>query len=220
MFSFSAEALVDRENHAWEEILELLRQGTNAYTIIPAVQEAANDTLSHLQVSTKSYLGAVAYETGGIRWNEGWITLLGAGGPGIFGSLSSWNGLGPEPSVVTPEDGLLVVAYDAAGGFFALDTGKFGRSGLIYYFAPDTLEWESTDLQYSGFLAWLAEGDLNLFYQTFRWEGWQADMKRLEEGQVFAYYPPLWTAEGGGEASRKSPVSVAEAWGVAVREAK
>ncbi len=115
---------------------------------------------------------------------------------------------------------MLVVAYDAAGGFFALDTGKFGRSGLIYYFAPDTLEWESTDLQYSGFLAWLAEGDLDLFYQTFRWEGWQADMERLGEGQVFAYYPPLWTAEGGGETSRKSPVSVAEAWGVAVGGAK
>ncbi|MMZ62440.1 hypothetical protein D1872_246490 [compost metagenome] len=61
---------------------------------------------------------------------------------------------------------------------------------------------------------------MDLFYQTFRWKGWQADMKRLEEGQVFTYYPPLWTAEGGGESSRKSPVSVAEAWGVAVGGAK
>jgi len=36
--------------------------------------------------------------------------------------------------------------------FFALDTGRFGQTGHVYYFAPDTLEWESTELAYSGFL--------------------------------------------------------------------
>lgn len=48
---------------------------------------------------------------------------------------------------------------------------RFGQTGHVYYFAPDTLEWESTELAYSGFLNWLAEGDFGLFYQSFRWEG-------------------------------------------------
>ncbi|MFD1175880.1 DUF2625 family protein [Paenibacillus puldeungensis] len=212
MHSLTVEELIDRDNHAWEEILELLRGGHNS-SILPSNREFAQDMLYHLQVSTKSYLGAIAYETGGIVWDSGWITLLGSGSPSIFGSLMTWNGLQNSVDPVVPSlDGMLVVAYDAAGGFFALDTGKFGRSGLIYYFAPDTLEWESTDLQYSGFLGWLAEGDLEQFYQTFRWESWREDMSRLEKGQVFAYYPPLWAEEGSGETSQKAPVSVTEAW--------
>lgn len=74
------------------------------------------------------------------------------------------------------------------------------------------MEWEATELSYSEFMTWLAEGDIELFYETFRWKGWQEDMAQLDKGQVFAYYPPLWTKEGGGEKSRKAPVPIAEAW--------
>ncbi|MFD0713026.1 DUF2625 domain-containing protein [Paenibacillus sp. GCM10027626] len=211
MQPLSVKELVDRKNHAWEEALDILNKGKNQYTIASREPDTAEDTLYRLQVSTRSYLGAVAYETGGIIIDHGWITLLGAGGSGVYGSLTSWNGLAEDISV-HPLEGMLVVAYDAAGGFFALDTGRFGRTGYIYYFAPDTLEWESTELAYSGFLSWLANGDLELFYQTFRWEGWQAEIKQLEPGQVFAYYPPLWSEEGSGETSSKAPVPVAEVW--------
>ncbi|GAS83299.1 DUF2625 family protein [Paenibacillus amylolyticus] len=203
--------LVDRENHAWEELKELLDSGENTYEYVPAKQEAGGDTLYRLQISTKSYLGAVAYETEGIVVDQGWITLLGAGGDSTSGSLTSWNGVSEQPWVDVLE-GMMVVAYDAAGGFFGLDTGKYGRTGQVYYFAPDTLEWESTELTYSGFINWLANGDLEQFYQTFRWKGWQEDMSQLQTGQVFAYYPPLWTQEGGGEISSKAPISIMEAW--------
>ncbi|GGF67662.1 hypothetical protein GCM10010912_10820 [Paenibacillus albidus] len=211
MYSLSVEELVDVENHAWEEVRELLSQGISTYRTITAEPEAAANTLVRLQVSTKSYLGAIAYETGGIVFEHGWISLLGAGGDGIYGSLTSWNGLSgfeDTPALC----GMLIVAYDMAGGFFGLDTGRFGQTGHIYYFAPDTLEWESTELTYSGFIGWLAEGDLNLFYETFRWEGWQDAVGNLQPGQVFSYYPPLWTAEGSGELSSKAPIMVTEVW--------
>lgn len=211
LHALTSAELIDKEHHAWEEIVELLGKGTNPYVILPAEQASAEDTLYRLQVSTKSYLGAVAFEAGGILWDGGWIHLLGSGSPGIFGSLNTWNGLS-DNMVVDPLEGMLVVAYDAAGGFFALDTGKFGGSGLIHYFAPDTLEWESTELPYSGFLGWLVEGDLEQFYQTFRWQEWRENTSRLREGEVFAYYPPLWTEEGGGDKSRKAPISIVEAW--------
>nr|WP_309271697.1 DUF2625 family protein [Paenibacillus sp.] len=205
------EELVDTENDSWMEFRETLENGKNSYTILSIEQSAAEDTIYRLQVSTKSYLGSIAYRTGGIIFDHGWITLLGAGGAGVYGSLTSWNGL-QENAEIQPLEGMLVVAYDAAGGFFAMDTGRFGRTGHVYYFAPDTLEWESTELAYSGFTAWLADGDLGLFYQTFRWEAWQEKIRQLGAGQVFAYYPPLWSEEGSGESSSKTPISIKEAW--------
>lgn len=262
---FTVKELVDKENHAWEEVKGILENGKNTYTIVPADPNANAFTLYRLQVSTRAYLGSVAYETGAILFDHGWITLLGSGGAGNYSSLAFWNGLQEresdsdlvemesesglqevesEPTVdatkiklainvseskqayevtksmpkrqgtenVPVLEGMLVVAYDAAGGFFALDTGRFGHSGHIYYFAPDTLEWESTELAYSDFLAWLSDGDLGLFYQTFRWEGWQEETIKLLSGQVFAYYPPLWTEEGSGETSHKAPITIREAW--------
>jgi len=237
----TVEQLIDREHHAWEELLDLFRNGSNAYQVLPADPEAARSTLIGLQVSTRSYLGAVAYETGGILIDEGWIRLLGSGANGIYGSLSSWNGLsgdsdpsGPSDSDIlrreTPDSntggtgalspamdipvlpGMMVVAYDAAGGFFAFNTGRFDSDGHIYYWAPDCLEWESTELSYSEFITWLAEGDLSLFYKTFRWEGWVENTKRLQPEQIHAYYPPLWSQEGDGNSSSTSPAPVLEAW--------
>ncbi|WP_339224741.1 DUF2625 family protein [Paenibacillus sp. FSL H8-0332] len=211
MHLLSVAELVDVENHAWEEIRELLSQGSRTYRLEAAEPEAAAQTLVRLQVSTKSYLGAIAYETGGIVFEHGWITLLGAGAEGIFGSLASWNGLSTADDI-SPMPGMLIVAYDAAGGFFGLDTGRFGQTGHIYYYAPDVLQWETTELTYSGFIGWLAEGDLDLFYETFRWEGWEEAVQQLEPGQVMGYYPPLWTKEGSGPLSRKAPASILEAW--------
>ncbi|CAI6076062.1 hypothetical protein PAECIP112173_02406 [Paenibacillus sp. JJ-100] len=218
MNKLSVSELIDRENHAWGELRELLDQGENTYTYVPAQPERGGEALYELQVSTRSYLGAVVYETQGIVVDHGWITLLGAGGESVYGGVTSWNGLGAEPSVEALP-GMMVIAYDVAGGFFALDTGKYGGTGQVHYYAPDALEWESTELSYSEFMTWLAEGDLHQFYETFRWQGWQEDMAQLDRGQVFAYYPPLWTKEGSGESSSKAPVHIVEAWKMAL-EAK
>ncbi|AZS15900.1 DUF2625 family protein [Paenibacillus lutimineralis] len=212
------EELIDAENDSWVELSEMLKDSANTYRIIPAELDTAKETLYALQVSTRSYLGSVAYRTGGILFDEGWITLLGAGRAEICGSLTSWNGLHKNDLEFAPLEGMLVVAYDAAGGFFALDTGRYEGTGLIYYFAPDTLEWESTELAYSGFMAWLADGDLEQFYQTFRWKGWQEQVRQLESDQVLSYYPPLWSEEGDGQNSSKSPISVKEAWLAAVKQ--
>lgn len=210
MNRLSAQQLIDHEHHAWEEILKLFEGSSNMPVVLKASRQAGEQALYLLQISTKSYLGAVALEAGGILWDHGWVVLLGAGHPDVCGSLAVWNGL--EESPLQPLKGMLVVAYDAAGGFFALDTGKFGGLGLIHYWAPDSLEWECTELRYSDFINWLAEGDLEQFYSTFRWPDWRKDMAQLAAGQVFAYYPPLWTREGGGITSSKAPISLQEAW--------
>ncbi len=217
MYSLSADQLIDREHHAWDELMQLFTGGRHTYVILPVDREESRQTLERLQMSTRSYLGAIAYETGGVLVDHGWIKLLGSGAAGIYGNLRSWNGLHDQP-VLTEVPGMLTVAYDAAGGFFALDTGRFGQTGHIYYFAPDTLEWESTELAYSGFINWLAAGDLQQFYGTFRWEGWQQEAAQLGGERVFSYYPPLWTKEGSGASSYKSPIPVSEAWSFVVEQ--
>ena len=116
MQTLSADELLDRDNRAWEELKELLDNGQNTYEYVSARPEDGADTLYRLQVSTKSYLGAVAYETEGMVFDHGWITLLGAGGESVFGSLTSWNGVSDKPCVQALE-GMMVVAYDVAGGF-------------------------------------------------------------------------------------------------------
>lgn len=90
----------------------------------------------------------------------------------------------------------LLIADDASGGFFALNGGELGKDlGGIYYFAPDTLEWESLDTHYSGFLHWALCGDLDLFYKNVRWTGWREEMALMNCNLVYSFYPFLWTEQ-------------------------
>ncbi|TKJ92766.1 DUF2625 domain-containing protein [Paenibacillus sp. CFBP13512] len=212
----SIEQLVDINEHAWQEIQDVLNQGETPYTILPKKDLQAQTTLLQMQITTKSYLGCIAYETGGILFDQGWIKLLGSGNEHIYGDLLSWNGQSqPESgaSIITqPLTKALIVAYDVVGGFFALNGGGLGEQASIYYFAPDTLEWEDTELSYSEFVIWLASGRLSQFYETMRWNGWQDDISALSPDRAIHFYPPLWTQEGSTDQSSKKAVPVAEFW--------
>lgn len=214
----SIEQLVDTQEHAWQEIQDILNQGETPYTILPKKDLHAQTTLLHMQITTKSYLGCIAYETGGILFDNGWIKLLGSGNEHIYGDLLSWNGQAPPESgqsmIAKPIAKALVVAYDVVGGFFALNGGGLGEQPSIYYFAPDTLEWEDTELSYSEFVIWLASGRLNQFYETMRWNGWQEDISALSPDCAIHFYPPLWTQEGSADQSSKKAVPVVEFWNI------
>ena len=63
------------------------------------------------------------------------------------------------------EKNMFVVATDVIGGIFAINQGKYCEDiGKVWYLAPDTLEWESLSFEYSEFIAWLAQGNINDFY--------------------------------------------------------
>ncbi len=212
----SIEQLVDINEHAWQEIQDVLNQGETPYTILPKKDLQAQTTLLQMQITTKSYLGCIAYETGGILFDQGWIKLLGSGNEHIDGDLLSWNGQSQTESgkstMIQPIAKALVVAYDVVGGFFALNGGGLGEQPSIYYFAPDTLEWEDTELSYAEFIIWLASGRLSQFYETMRWNGWQEYISTLSPDHAIHFYPPLWTQEGSADQSSKKAVSVAEFW--------
>ena len=154
-------------------------------------------------------MGAVVYETGGILVDNGWLRILGSGAPALNRDLMGWN--------KDKQTGLLLIADDVLGGFFALNGGAFGQAtlGKIYYLAPDTLEWEPLDMGYSDFLVFCFSGDLEKFCDGLRWKGWQAEVAQINGTQGILCLPPLFTKEGKDlhKVSRK-PVPIAELWGL------
>ncbi|GEN08567.1 Protein of unknown function DUF2625 [Myxococcus fulvus] len=192
----SLEALLETEDPAWPLVREWLGSASNPVEVLPRDEAATGEVLHQLQVTTRSPLGAVAYETGGLLVDGGWLRILGGAGPRMRGNLATWNALGPHPAVASTR-GVLLVAHDVVGGFFALDGGALGEGrGGAFYFAPDTLRWEDLGRGYSDLLAFFLGGDLAGFYSAYRAAGWSEAASRLSPDEGFSLHPPLWTAEG------------------------
>jgi len=99
----------------------------------------------------------------------------------------------------------LLIGDDVVGGFFAINGGALGLTpGNVFYFAPDSLEWEDLGRGYSEFIQWCFSGDLGSFYEGTRWPGWEKEAATLPGDRAYSIYPPLW-AQGPpvGERSRR-----------------
>lgn len=180
--------------------------------ILPCSPADGERALLDAQITTRSPMGAICHETGGILVDDAWLRILGAGCERLPRALMAWSRervpfFGQQPT-------FLIIADDPIGGFFCLNGGAFPHvdPGHVAYFAPDTLEWEDLDMTYSDFLCWSWSGDLERFYDQLRWPGWQAECKSLAGDRTFGIYPFLW-AKGPtiGERHRK-PVPSAETW--------
>lgn len=202
--------LVDTNEPGWELVEEWMRDATNPVEVLPKDGARAGQVLLALQVTTRSPMGAIAFGSGGLVIDKGWLRILGSGGHRMQGDLARWNGLGEEPLIQTIE-GALFVAHDAVGGFFALDGGAFGQGeGEVFYFAPDTLEWESTEKGYSDFVAWAMTGDLDEFYENARWPEWREEVGAMSLDQGMSIRPPLWSKEYETEEVSRKPVPMVE----------
>jgi hypothetical protein len=200
----SLDQLIDVEDPALALIDEWVSSAKNHCQLLPPSANRA-EVLLKAQVSTRSTMGAIAYETGGVLIDHGWLRLLGSGHPRLTRTLSGWND--------GKMDGCYFVADDAVGGFFALNGGAFGTDlGKIYYWPADSLEWEPTQLGYSEFFEWVLMGDLTEFYASVRWSSWREEIASLTADRCVAFYPFLWAAEGSAETSRRSTVPVEEAF--------
>jgi hypothetical protein len=184
---------------------------SNNATILPPNKETGEKQLLELQVSTKSTLGAVAFSTGGILFHHGWLRFLGSGHKNLPRSITSWS----EQCNI---EQALLVADDAVGGFFALNGGFINEGiGQVFYLSPDTLEWECLEMGYSDFLNWACTGDLETFYEPFRWGGWKTYVSNLNGNEGISFYPFLWSKEAkqiGIEKCSKKVVPIEELWGL------
>jgi hypothetical protein len=206
--------LINTNDPGWPIVKEWIGKATNKVEILPVNRQKADSALYQSQVTTRSPMGAVIYETGGILVDKGWIRILGSGSERLNRSLMEWNKgksffrTGESPS-------FLLVADDILGGFFAVNAGGIEKENLgkVYYFAPDNLTWMNTDLGYSDFLIFCFQGDLKKFYEGFRWENWEKDIEGVNGSQGIYCYQTLSTSEGKdiNTVSKKS-VPVQELW--------
>lgn len=57
------------------------------------------------------------------------------------------------------------------------------------------LQWIPLEMEYSRFLLFCFETDLDEFYPGLRWDGWQQDVMDLRPDYAYSFFPFLWTEE-------------------------
>jgi hypothetical protein len=199
--------LINQQDPGWQLVSGWIREAKNNVRVLPKTPARADSALLATQVTTRSPLGAVVYETGGILVDGGWLRILGSGSPGLNRTLMDWN--------QGKTKDLLLVADDVLGGFYAINGGAFGPESLgkVFYFAPESLHWQPLDKTYSEFLVFAFSGNLKDFYHDVRWKGWEQEISPLTGNQGLACYPFLFTTEGKNVAKNKrAPVPIAELW--------
>ncbi|HVS38366.1 MAG TPA: DUF2625 domain-containing protein [Gemmataceae bacterium] len=210
--------LLERNEPAWPLVQQWLREATNPVEVLPASDPERAEALAAVQVTTRSPMGAVIYETGGLLIDHGWLRVLGSGHPRLLRSLSGWNK--GRTRIDRPDlPAYCLIADDVLGGFFAANGGDLpGELRHVCYFAPDTLRWESLGIGYTQFLQWCFSGDLAGYYQEQRWPGWEADVSNLPGDQGFGVWPPLWAEGPPISERRRGSVPMAELYGMNVEE--
>ncbi|MDR6196682.1 DUF2625 domain-containing protein [Siphonobacter sp. SORGH_AS_0500] len=205
------EQLINETDSGWPLVQEWISKAKNKVQVLPCNTNRAKDALYKTQVTTRSPMGAIVYATGGLLIDHGWIRVLGSGCSKLNRSLPDWN-KGKSFKEFGQRPGVLLIADDVAGGFFAVNGGALGSdAGKVYYLSPDQLEWVPLDLTYTDFLHFCFNGDLATFYKDLRWKNWKSDVEKLNGDTVFNFYPYLWTKEGQNinKVSRK-PVPIEE----------
>jgi uncharacterized protein DUF2625 len=207
----SLEQLTAVEDPVWPMIRAWIADARQVVEVLPADRAQAETTLLALQVTTRSPMGALALETGGILVDHGWLRLLGSGHARLPDTLLTWNGLG-EPAMGALLEGGFVVAVDVLGGVFALNGGGLGPEPGIHYFAPDRLAWEALECSHLAWIGWALTGDLAQFYASLRWPGWEQEVAALAPAYGISIYPFVWTAGPPVATRSRRTVPLAELW--------
>jgi hypothetical protein len=197
--------LIVTEDPAIKLLEQWVRDSTVPCELLPPGPEREK-ALLYVQVTTHSTLGALAYDAGGLIIDDGWLRFLGSGHEKFPRSLHDWN----SPRT---DGAFYLVGDDAVGGFFAINGGAFGDDlGSVYYWPPDSLEWETLNAGYTDVVSAFFTEYLNEFYEALRWPASREDVRQLSTDQCFFFYPFLWTEEGSLERSQRSVVPVSEVW--------
>lgn len=100
--------LIDTKDPSWPLVQSWIASAKNKVQVLPKTAGRADSALLAAQVTTRSPMGAVVYETGGILVDNGWLRILGSGSPALNRDLMGWN--------MDKQKGILLVADDALGG--------------------------------------------------------------------------------------------------------
>ncbi len=207
----SIEELINKTEPGWVLVKQWIDSAKNKVEILPVDTLQAKESLYKTQVTTRSVMGAIVFNTGGLLVDDGWIRILGSGSKRIQRTLPDWN-KGKAFNEFGDPPVFFLVADDAAGGFFAINYGLFGNAvDSMYYLSPDNLEWEPMSMNYEDFIWFCFNGNIKDFYKGIRWNTWKVDLKNLKADEVFHIMPPLWSKEGKElNKSLKRPVPTQE----------
>ncbi|GHF70842.1 hypothetical protein GCM10010218_60190 [Streptomyces mashuensis] len=184
--------LIDVDEPAWPEIRETLEASPVSVEVLPPDSDLGRTTILQLQVTARSYLGAMALHCGGLLVDDGWLRVFGSPVRGAAHGVPDLAGVNRFPETFDPAwqpEAGLVVAQDVLGGVFTLngaapaDAGRPGSPGEVVYFAPDSLRWEALGAGHSAWLTWLLSGALHEFYADLRWPGWQDEVQELNRSR-------------------------------------
>ena len=87
----SVNDLINTKENSWKNIQEIISSATNTVEVLPKDETLARNALYQVQLSTRSPIGALVYETGGLLIDNGWIRVLGSGSRQLNRSLPAWN---------------------------------------------------------------------------------------------------------------------------------
>lgn len=164
------------EDKSVKNILNDIKSKDNAY-LLPLENTIANKFRNNYNQFSNNLFFRVANNCGGIVIDN-WIRLYGCGTLNIVDKNSM---------IKNNTDFDIIIGEDICGGLFAL------KENLVYYFAPDTLKWESLNIYYSNFLNWLlnSSDDAAQFYASFRWTDWKFFCRDIKLNQGISFYPQL-----------------------------
>ncbi|GAA1846407.1 DUF2625 family protein [Asanoa iriomotensis] len=181
---------------AWPEISALVAAAPYPVEVLPADLERSAACLAALEITERSWLGAVVANTGGLVVDHGWLRVFG-GGHDALPDVAA--GLGP---------GHLAIAHDVLGGQFA---ARPGARPTVHYFGPDRLAWDDLEVGYGDWLEAMLTGSATEFYADLRWPGWEAEVAGVALDEGISLLPPPWTREGKDLAAvSRKPIPIAE----------
>ena len=192
----------------WKEIVDMANKSNRNILIIDGDDELGKKECDKLNIPSNSVLYSVVSNSSGIVIDN-WIRFWGQSSTdnkGIYHYNSKF---------IDHISGLILIASDVVGGLFAININRFDElDNLVWYFAPDTLEWECMDMQYNEFLAWTMQGNVDEFYSSMRWSGWKEDLKNVGINDALFIYPFLWAKECDIEKATKRIIDFEEIVGI------
>ena len=189
------------------ELNEMIGNSKSEIRRIEGDQAEGHKVVKELGLNENTTLAAVISCFSGLTIGK-LIRILGQGNSESQSICEINNVVNGIPNTIR---GTLIAATDIFGGMYAMNVEAFDApAGQIFYFAPDTLDWEPLGMKYSQFLYWALNGDTDKFYDTMKWNGWEqyADMTKFDQGILI--YPFLWSKEVKIETASKNIVPFVE----------
>lgn len=191
----------------WNEIVKVFGESENEIKVSRSIG-TAKGVLARMGINGESTLGQVVSHTKEIYVNR-YLRLCGSS------NIEKINALVKK---YYPGD-KLIVATDVWGGIFAISNGDFeGHPASMWYYAPDLLAWEDMGINYTKFVNWVADLQVERYYDSWLWyecEKYLAPkMSGLVGGvnsdQAVLMYPFMWSKGFDVVTATKKTVPFAE----------